>query len=362
MAAHKYPISGLPLPPDSHQLIKNLTPDAQTLSVAAFRNEVLPKTPSLQRRARIIAPQSHFSFVNPFPAPFPYDIRPSKEEEESEEDAAPKAAEPELSRTERRELKKKKAQAAQAKKQANGGDEDEDEEDDDPLLVNPNHAAGKRMNLADLSAPRELTRRERYVIWFPLSFIGVCFMDAYREEKEKKEAKERYWKVQTCLLLYPKRPHNSRSLFSSMQRARPTKRSPTSLVLPRSVPNARLPKPSARQRRKVRPLSYPHAPSLGAYPLTSLQRRLQKRTRSGRSRWRRDVLEDRIHSHPSRWIAEVLYEICMYHYIRFRSRLSAMFTSILFRYNSETWALITCHTRTHLQCGQIGVDTGKSDG
>ena len=120
-----------------------------------------------------------------------------EEEEESEEDAAPKAAEPELSRTERRELKKKKAQAAQAKKQANGGDEDEDEEDDDPLLVNPNHAAGKRMNLADLSAPRELTRRERYVIWFPLSFIGVCFMDAYREEKEKKEAKERYWKVTT---------------------------------------------------------------------------------------------------------------------------------------------------------------------
>ncbi|KAL1746319.1 hypothetical protein HDZ31DRAFT_81334 [Schizophyllum fasciatum] len=85
MAAHKHPISALPLPPDSHQLIKNLTPDAQTPSVAAFRNEVLPKTPSLQRRARIIAPQSHFSFVNPFPAPFPYDIRPSKEEEESEE-------------------------------------------------------------------------------------------------------------------------------------------------------------------------------------------------------------------------------------------------------------------------------------
>ena len=87
--AAKYPISGLPLPPDSHQLIKKLTPDAQTPSVAAFRNEVLPKTPSLQRRARIIAPQSHFSFVNPFPSPFPYDIRPSKEEEESEESDAP---------------------------------------------------------------------------------------------------------------------------------------------------------------------------------------------------------------------------------------------------------------------------------
>ncbi|KAI4294102.1 UPF0061-domain-containing protein [Schizophyllum commune Loenen D] len=73
------------LAPTACTLINNLTPDAQTPSVAAFRKEVLPKTPSLQRRARIIAPQSHFSFVNPFPSPFPYDIRPSKEEEESEE-------------------------------------------------------------------------------------------------------------------------------------------------------------------------------------------------------------------------------------------------------------------------------------
>ncbi|TRM58619.1 hypothetical protein BD626DRAFT_550636 [Schizophyllum amplum] len=85
MAAHKYSISALPLPPASHQLIKNLTPDAQTPSVAAFRNEVLPKNPSLQRRARIIAPQSHFSFVSPFPSPFPYDIRPPHEEEENDD-------------------------------------------------------------------------------------------------------------------------------------------------------------------------------------------------------------------------------------------------------------------------------------
>ncbi|KAI1789663.1 casein kinase substrate phosphoprotein PP28-domain-containing protein [Ganoderma leucocontextum] len=72
-------------------------------------------------------------------------------------------------------MKKKKTEAAQAKKQANGEEEDVGE-DGEPVLVNPNHSAGKRMNLSDLSAPRELSRKER-------------------EEKEKKEAKERYWKL-----------------------------------------------------------------------------------------------------------------------------------------------------------------------
>lgn len=61
-------------------------------------------------------------------------------------------------------MKKKKAQAAQAKKQTNGDGEDEEEEGDkDPVLVNPNHSVGKRMNLSDLSAPRELSRKERSV-------------------------------------------------------------------------------------------------------------------------------------------------------------------------------------------------------
>ncbi|EMD35147.1 hypothetical protein CERSUDRAFT_116621 [Gelatoporia subvermispora B] len=98
------------------------------------------------------------------------------EEEESEEEpaaGASAAGQPELTRTERRELKKKKAQA----KQAALKEEDEDEEEgDDPLLANPNITVGKKMNIADLGAPRELTRRER-------------------EEKEKKDAKERYWKL-----------------------------------------------------------------------------------------------------------------------------------------------------------------------
>ncbi|KAH9984714.1 casein kinase substrate phosphoprotein PP28-domain-containing protein [Russula vinacea] len=62
-------------------------------------------------------------------------------------------------------------------------DEDEDEDDDDggedededELIANPNRVT-KKLNISDLSAPRELTRRER-------------------EQKEKKEAKDRYWKL-----------------------------------------------------------------------------------------------------------------------------------------------------------------------
>ncbi|KAI0759064.1 casein kinase substrate phosphoprotein PP28-domain-containing protein [Fomes fomentarius] len=102
-----------------------------------------------------------------------------EEEEESEEEdaAAPQAgsAQEELSRAERRELAKKK-KAAAAAKGANGDEDEEEGGGEDPLLVNPNRAAGKRLNISDLAAPRELSRRER-------------------EEKEKKEAKERYWKL-----------------------------------------------------------------------------------------------------------------------------------------------------------------------
>ncbi|RPD60683.1 hypothetical protein L226DRAFT_533133 [Lentinus tigrinus ALCF2SS1-7] len=104
-----------------------------------------------------------------------------EEEEESEEEeeegaSGPTKPQAELSRAERAELKKQKKAAAAAKKGAANGDEDDEEEDDDPLLTNPNRTAGKRLAISDLSAPRELSRRER-------------------EEKEKKEAKERYWKL-----------------------------------------------------------------------------------------------------------------------------------------------------------------------
>ncbi|KAL5478812.1 hypothetical protein ACEPAI_2089 [Sanghuangporus weigelae] len=105
----------------------------------------------------------------------------SEEEEDSEEDED----EAELSRTERRELKKKaKSKGGQPsktpKKEGEEGDDDEEEEDGDKdkgadILVNPNHVK-KKLNIADLDAPRELSRREREAI-------------------EKKEAQERYWKL-----------------------------------------------------------------------------------------------------------------------------------------------------------------------
>ncbi|KAJ6494748.1 hypothetical protein C8R47DRAFT_1117036 [Mycena vitilis] len=76
MAAKKYSISGLPLVPPAQLLTHTLTPDPRTPSVHAFRNEVLTTSPSLQRRARLLAGDAHFSYVTPFPVPFPYDISP----------------------------------------------------------------------------------------------------------------------------------------------------------------------------------------------------------------------------------------------------------------------------------------------
>ncbi|KAF4588794.1 hypothetical protein EYR40_010349 [Pleurotus pulmonarius] len=86
--------------------------------------------------------------------------------EEEEEGAEGTSNQPELTRAERKALKKKEAE--QKQQQAAVDDEDAD-------LINPNHVT-KKMNISDLSAPRELTRRER-------------------EQKEKKEAQDRYWKL-----------------------------------------------------------------------------------------------------------------------------------------------------------------------
>nr|GAT60922.1 predicted protein [Mycena chlorophos] len=65
-------ISRLPLPKQP-LLIHKLTPDPRT-PTKTFR-EVLNTNPSIQRRARLLAPEAHFSFVSPFPAEFPYAIQ-----------------------------------------------------------------------------------------------------------------------------------------------------------------------------------------------------------------------------------------------------------------------------------------------
>ncbi|KAG8724629.1 hypothetical protein FRC09_016387 [Ceratobasidium sp. 395] len=101
-----------------------------------------------------------------------------EEEEEEEEEGEPASStQPEISRAERKALKKK-----QGAKQKGGGigtikeGESGEESQDDSDLVNPNHVAMKNLSISDISAPRELTRRER-------------------EAKEAKEAKEKYWKL-----------------------------------------------------------------------------------------------------------------------------------------------------------------------
>jgi len=86
----------------------------------------------------------------------------SEEEGSSEDEAGTSAtAQPELTRQQKRDLKKK--QAEEMKKLA----------EEDPDLINPNHVQQKKI---DLNAPIELSRRDR-------------------EQKEKREAKERYWKL-----------------------------------------------------------------------------------------------------------------------------------------------------------------------
>lgn len=76
----KVRLSALPLPPSTHTLTRNLTPDPNTLSPSELR-KVQEEKPSLQRRARLLAPQSHFSYVAPYPMPFPFRISPEDGEE-----------------------------------------------------------------------------------------------------------------------------------------------------------------------------------------------------------------------------------------------------------------------------------------
>lgn len=76
----RVPLSALPLPPTSHILTRNLTPDPNTPSPPDL-HKVQQENPSIQRRARVIAPQSHFSHLVPFPVPFPFSIVPEEGEE-----------------------------------------------------------------------------------------------------------------------------------------------------------------------------------------------------------------------------------------------------------------------------------------
>ncbi|THH19264.1 hypothetical protein EUX98_g8811 [Antrodiella citrinella] len=99
------------------------------------------------------------------------DIEEEEEDEEEEEEEEEDTTKAELTRAERKALKKSGKAKADTEEKGDGSDVDKD-----PLIANPNLAMGKKMNISDLNAPRELTRRER-------------------EAKEAKDAKARYWKL-----------------------------------------------------------------------------------------------------------------------------------------------------------------------
>lgn len=82
----QFRFSALPLPPPSHALTKNLTPDPLIPSPNDFRKIQLEK-PSIQRRARLLSSESHFSYVAPCPLPFPFKIKPEEGEEVTDQAA-----------------------------------------------------------------------------------------------------------------------------------------------------------------------------------------------------------------------------------------------------------------------------------
>lgn len=105
MSQKLFPISSLPLPPSSHILQHNLTPDPLTPTPSTFISEVLPTKPSVQRRARLLSPRSHFSYVNPLPLAFPYEIAPPKPPEIVRDEDKPAYVEKWLSAREATHLK-----------------------------------------------------------------------------------------------------------------------------------------------------------------------------------------------------------------------------------------------------------------
>ncbi|KZS94206.1 UPF0061-domain-containing protein [Sistotremastrum niveocremeum HHB9708] len=83
MTFEKKPISAFQLPPVSHLLQHNLTPDPVADSVKAF-SEVLATTPSVQRRSRLLKSSAHFSYVSPLPISFPYRIEIPEDDSEAD--------------------------------------------------------------------------------------------------------------------------------------------------------------------------------------------------------------------------------------------------------------------------------------
>jgi protein adenylyltransferase len=84
----KLPLQCLPLPPVSHTLIHNLTPDPVTPDPATFHGRVLHTEPSVQRRTRLLDEAAHYSHVSPLPLEFPYHIEVDENSEISDRSKA----------------------------------------------------------------------------------------------------------------------------------------------------------------------------------------------------------------------------------------------------------------------------------
>ena len=80
----KLPLQCLPLPPVSHTLTRNLTPDPVTPDPATFHSSVLYTRPSVQRRTRLLDDAAHYSHVSPLPLEFPYRIEVDENSEDSD--------------------------------------------------------------------------------------------------------------------------------------------------------------------------------------------------------------------------------------------------------------------------------------
>jgi hypothetical protein len=74
-----------PLAPVSRLLTHNLTPDPITGKDPSSFLKVVQETPSIQRRARLLDPASHFSYVTPLPLAFPFQIEFPEEIEDKKE-------------------------------------------------------------------------------------------------------------------------------------------------------------------------------------------------------------------------------------------------------------------------------------
>ncbi|KAF8529904.1 hypothetical protein JB92DRAFT_2695654 [Gautieria morchelliformis] len=84
----KLPLQCLPLPPKSHILTRNLTPDPLTPGPPTFHGSVLQTKPSVQRRARLLDEAAHYSHVSPLPLAFPYRIEVDENSEDSDRSKA----------------------------------------------------------------------------------------------------------------------------------------------------------------------------------------------------------------------------------------------------------------------------------